>query len=252
MCAPIYDTVERNLVYETMEVPYSLGKLPLSFTKKHFLFSSCSVNKKVSPKLWFIKFFILFISSHGDTRNSKFYIKGSDFNEDSFLKTTISYGEMVRHLNSFSGKKTIWLDACKSGAGVQTAFAGLEKGNKEALAAKAALTKRQKAVSSALHNIIDSQEGIITLTSSKAEENSYECHDCKNGVFTHALLKGLRLADADNNSIIYIDELYKYIREEMPNIINNQVYKILPVKKRPSQTPMLRNKIGNIPIFMLN
>ncbi len=182
--------------------------------------------------------FILFISSHGDTKNSNFYIKGSDFKEDSFLKTTISYGEMVDHLNSFAGKKTIWLDACRSGAG---------------LAAKGAvLTRKQKAISSALHNIIDSQEGIITLTSSKAEENSYECYTCENGVFTHALLKGLRLADKNNDTVIYIDELFDYIQKEMPNIINNEVYKIVPIKKRPTQTPMLRNKIGNIPIFMLN
>lgn len=57
------------------------------------------------------------------------------------------------------------------------------------------------------------QSGTALLLSSKAEETSLESRGLRQGIFSHFLMRGLEGdADADNNGIVTIKELFSYIQ----------------------------------------
>ncbi len=58
----------------------------------------------------------------------------------------------------------------------------------------------------------DTNGGVALLMSSKAEELSLEDHGLRQGVFTYYVLQGLKgAADANNDYLVTIKELYKYV-----------------------------------------
>ncbi len=64
--------------------------------------------------------------------------------------------------------------------------------------------------------------GAVVISSSSGNEYSLEGDQWQNGVFTYALLQGLkeRKADADGNQIIHVSELQKYVIEQVQTLTN--------------------------------
>ena len=65
--------------------------------------------------------------------------------------------------------------------------------------------------------------GTAVLMSSKAEEKSLEYSGLRQGIFSHFLLKGLHgWADSDNNELVSISELFKYVSENVRTFTDQQ------------------------------
>ncbi|MGC9418072.1 MAG: caspase family protein [Rhodovulum sp.] len=57
---------------------------------------------------------------------------------------------------------------------------------------------------------------VTVFTSSTAGETSYEHPDWENGAFTEALLEAFREADYDNDTLIRLSDLSRYLAERVP------------------------------------
>ena len=166
---------------------------------------------------------ILFVSAHGFMLNNELRLQGSDYSPSRQDETSVSFKRSILDkLEQIPIKKIIFLDACHSGGKGSVADINQEIGK--------------------LNRI---QKGIVIVASSQEAEESYEDGKWKNGAFTHALLKGLNTsaADEDNNRIITLDELDKYLQTEVPRMVQE-------VKQKPQHPKMLNKELGNIAVFV--
>jgi hypothetical protein len=84
-------------------------------------------------------------------------------------------------------------------------------------------------ISDAFLDRIIGGKGTIIITASGANEVSAENEEFKHGVFTHYLLEGLKgKADTDNDSLITVDEVYRYVSDQVPKATGQEQH---PVKK---------------------
>ncbi len=166
---------------------------------------------------------MLFISSHGFTKDSVLFLKGSDFRPLAPISSSLDYRFVLQNLAQIQCKKVVFIDACFSGAG--------KRGYKD--------------INDAVKNLGKYQSGLTTFASSSGDEPSNEDAAWRNGAFTEAVLKGLNgAANTDGDEFITIGELWKFIEKEVPRIVR-QV-------KGIQQTPQLnRHELSEIPIFSL-
>jgi hypothetical protein len=76
---------------------------------------------------------------------------------------------------------------------------------------------------------IASGKGTVILTASGANEVSTESDEFKHGIFTYFLLEGLKgKADVDRDSLITVDELYRYVSDKVARASGQEQH---PVKK---------------------
>jgi len=136
-----------------------------------------------------------------------FYFSGHGL-EGCFLPVDYDgYNNKLRHeevkqiLQQSKAKHKLCIaDACHSGT--------LSYGN-GALAAKGPVPVSLQRYYQAFE---DTNGGVALLMSSKAEELSLEDHGLRQGVFTYYVLQGLKgAADTDNDYLVTIKELYKYV-----------------------------------------
>ena len=172
---------------------------------------------------------ILFISSHGliSGNERKFRIEGEDFDPDNPKFTSIVYEEdILPVLNDLPCKKLLFIDACHSG------IQGAKSANRT-IAINRAITKLNK-----------QKNGLAVISSSRENEESFEDASWENGAFTEAILKGLRsgLADQDQDKIITVNELYNYLKREVPAMVKT-------VKNKQQNPIMISNGMGNMPVF---
>jgi len=66
--------------------------------------------------------------------------------------------------------------------------------------------------------------GAVVISSASGTEFSYESSEWNNGVFTYALLEGLKTNNADKNkdNIIKISEVRNYTTDKVVNITNGK------------------------------
>jgi uncharacterized caspase-like protein len=90
---------------------------------------------------------------------------------------------------------------------------------------------------STTENFAFSEPGVIGFYSSTESQKSNESEKWSNGIFTKALIEGLKgkAVDADGN--ITLDNLEKYIRETVRKATNGK------------QMPIFENKQGNFILF---
>ena len=169
----------------------------------------------------------MFISSHGyiEKQDEKFRIQGDDFNGVYYSTTSVSYEYITEKLDKMQCKKLVFIDACHSGG------------------AKASVS----AINDAIIELTQKVDGITTLTSSSADEISYEHANWQNGAFTEIILKGLSgKADANTNGIITVNELYSYLENNVPDLVKSQY-------NGQTQHPNLtRSDLGDLPIFVVD
>ena len=143
---------------------------------------------------------VVFIGSHGTARNKDTadvnYIATSDTElepEDNLFATSIPLVEIsdIVRTRIKARRTVILLDTCHSGAAAATA-----EGRADSSASQAALDRIRQGY------------GRVILTSSQADELSYEGRPYANGYFTHFLIEALR---KDNHSSI--EQVYAEVRD---------------------------------------
>ncbi len=158
---------------------------------------------------------LVFISSHGKNSRDGFKLLPSNYDPRYERIRSIDFQEdIVQELNRIQCKKAVFIDACHSGAADSKEMTDLARA--DALTQLAALNP-----------------GLNTMSSCGANEMSYEDAAWQNGAFTEAILEafantpvtgpnGTYQADADNNSIITLAELYNYLRQRVPQMVKQQ------------------------------
>ena len=171
---------------------------------------------------------MLFISSHGFLdAEKKFRIQGDDYHPARPRSTSVSYQEdIIRILEDLPCKKIVFVDACHSGGGARSNVMDI---NYE------------------IEKLNKSKTGTTVIVSSRAEEESYEDVRWQNGAFTEAILQGLAKgkADTDQNKIITINELFRYVSLEVPNMVGR-------FKKKPQHPKMLNDELGDVAIYVVS
>lgn len=169
---------------------------------------------------------VLYLSSHGFIDgNGKLRIQGDDYDSGKRRTTSVSYeSDIVDVLSLIPCKKLIFIDACYSGG---------SKGD------NGQVDKKIRELSE--------KRGFTTIVSSRGNEASYEDDDWQNGAFTEAIVEGLynARADEDKNRFITINELWHYIRDRVPRLVER-------VKNKPQHPSLLRNDLGDAAIFSVN
>lgn len=147
--------------------------------------------------------FLIYFSSHGMVDdNGKFRLLGSDFESEREEKTSINFEKEIQiPLAALKCKTFIFLDACKSGGAI---------GNKAS----------DYEINSAIRNLINSNYDISIISSSKASESSWEDDLWENGAFTKAIKEALSEGKGGNSSIIKIGQLYNYLNNRVPKLVN--------------------------------
>jgi len=148
-------------------------------------------------------YFVIFFASHGDVEESEGrevpYFIVHDTDPRDFAKTAVKmdvFFETIKNMRARSGLALV--DTCHS-AGI---VSGVRGGSNRA----SALLDRE---------LSKLGGGIGVLVSCKQNQKSFE--DVENGVFTWAVIEGLRsFADRDNDGFVRLFELADYVRERVP------------------------------------
>ena len=138
---------------------------------------------------------LVYFSGHGLEIEAESYIVPSDTKLSNPALTAIPI-EVVKDQmrRSKASKKILILDACHSGEGKATAKMG-----------------------SILQRTLDDAEGMVTLASCGLNESSYEMKDKPHGAFTYFLmeaLKGRGTTDRDQDGLISVSEVNRYVYEQ--------------------------------------
>jgi len=173
---------------------------------------------------------ILFLSSHGFVENDDLRLQGSDFTPSARLSTSLSYkNDILNLLDELPCKKLVFLDACHSGA----------SGSKASI----------ENVNYHIEKLNQLKEGTTIIASSQKEEQSYEDKAWQNGAFTEAIVDGLKNGKADltvkgnQNGIITIDELFEYLKSEVPAMVGQ-------IKNEAQHPIMTSNELQNVAIYI--
>lgn len=157
---------------------------------------------------------LLFFSGHGAKEGDATYFLPVNAESNDLFSTSVNFDDIKTATRRLKDKKCriiVFMDACHSGA-----------------------LYGQKSV---VENYALSEPGIIGFYSSTASQKSNESEKWKNGIFTKALLEGLKGKAADANGDITLDKLEAYIRETVRSATNG------------AQMPIFENKQGNFVLF---
>ncbi len=167
---------------------------------------------------------IIYFAGHGATENDimspdgdglEKYLLTSDTNPNDLYASALPMRELSHILKRIRSERLIFIvDSCYSGSsGGRTINSIGYRAN----------------LSDAFLDRISSGKGKIILTASGANEVSAEFDELQHGVFTYYLLEGLSgMADIDNDRLISVDEVYKYVSEHVPQATHQEQH---PVKK---------------------
>lgn len=157
---------------------------------------------------------LLFFSGHGAKEEGSTYFLSVNAESNDLFSSAVNFDEIrsaTRRLLDKKCKIIIFMDACHSGA---------------------LYGQKSTAESFAL-----AEPGVIGFYSSTENQKSNESDKWSNGIFTKALLEGLKGSAADAQGDITLDQLEKYIRETVRKSTNG------------TQMPIFENKMGNFVLF---
>jgi WD40 repeat protein len=181
---------------------------------------------------------IVFVASHGLLDNKLDYYLAThdvDFNNPSV--NGLSYSALEDLLDGIPArKKLMFIDACHSGevdkeeseliAANTTESNGVKFRGFKVVKTKPKVTglKTSFELMTELFTDIRKNNGAIVISSAGGGEFAYESSEWNNGVFTYALLEGLKTgnADADKNKEITVSELRDYVFDRVKKLTNGQ------------------------------
>jgi len=167
---------------------------------------------------------IIFFAGHGATERDaaspdgdglEKYLLPFDTDPADLYTTAMPMVEVARIFNRIRSERLVFIaDACYSGgSGGRTISVADMRAN----------------IGDGFLERVVGGRGKVIITASAANEVSVEKDDLQHGVFTYYLLEGLRgKADLDRDSMITVDEAYRYLYEQVPKATGQEQH---PVKK---------------------
>jgi tetratricopeptide (TPR) repeat protein len=165
---------------------------------------------------------VVFFAGHGAPEGQQTYWLTYDTDPTSLYASTLSNDAVVDMLNRINTKRVVtFIDACYSGASIKTSTS-----------TRAFVEDPFKAFEG---------QGTMTITSSDGNQQSLEDGKLKHGIFTYRLLEALQgKADYNADGIVMADEVWKYIKDHVP-----EDARALSHKQDPK---VVANYTGYIPI----
>jgi uncharacterized caspase-like protein len=167
---------------------------------------------------------IIFFAGHGATERDaaspdgdglEKYLLPFDTDPADLYTTAMPMVEVARIFNRIRSERLVFIaDACYSGgSGGRTINVADMRAN----------------IGDGFLERVVGGRGKVIITASAANEVSVEKDELQHGVFTYYLLEGLRgKADLDRDSMITVDEAYRYVYELVPKATGQEQH---PVKK---------------------
>jgi hypothetical protein len=167
---------------------------------------------------------IIFFAGHGATEKDVMspdgdglekYLLAYDADPEDLYATALPMGEISKIFHRIRSERLVFIaDSCYSGAsGGRTIGISGVRAN----------------LSESFFDRLASGKGRVILSASGANEVSAEKDELKHGVFTYYLIEGWKgKADADGDGIITVDEVYRYVSEQVPRATGQAQH---PVKK---------------------
>jgi len=158
---------------------------------------------------------VIFVATHGTARSQDTadvnYVVTSDTDlqsEDSLFATALPMVELsdIVRTRVKARRTAIFLDTCHS-AGATSTLPERATGLADSAPSASALERIRQGVGRAI------------LASSQEDQVSFEGPPFQNGYFTHFLLAALR----QNNGMDTIEQVYAYVRDELPKAVSAQV-----------------------------
>jgi WD40 repeat protein len=167
---------------------------------------------------------VLFLAGHGVTSDDgEFFFLPVDGDEDKPEITGVSGADLVRRLRRMTGRVMVFLDTCYAGALFSQR------------------TRSPASVASIINEMRASYTGVVVYSATTDRERAAERRDLGNGVFTHALLRGLA-GEADQHprdGAIRIQELSYFLAEEVRRVTGG--------RQKPTFTAP--DAVPNLPLF---
>jgi len=152
---------------------------------------------KIEPK----DIVIIFLAGHGYTEKREYYFLTIDGRVDDLRTTALDYTQLKRTMTRLNGKVLFFIDTCHAsqlmGGGLPLDFAGMA------------------------NDLKSPENGIIVFTASKKNESSHEDVSWENGVFTEALLEGLKGKAYPHQGKVSFTSLNLYISRRIPELISS-------------------------------
>jgi hypothetical protein len=167
---------------------------------------------------------VIFFAGHGATERDATSLDGDglekyllpfDTDPADLYSTAMPMVEVGRILNRIRSERLVFIaDACYSGASGGRTIS---------------VTGVRANIGDGFLERVTGGRGKMIITASAANEVSVEKDELKHGVFTYYLLEGLRgKADLDRDSMITVDEAYRYVYDQVPQATGQEQH---PVKK---------------------
>ncbi|MBE6329127.1 MAG: hypothetical protein E7072_03275 [Bacteroidales bacterium] len=157
---------------------------------------------------------LLFFSGHGAKEGAETYFLSSNAESNDLFSSAVDFDIIKSALKRLKDRKCriiIFMDACHSGS--------------------------MYGVKSVTETFSMAEPGVIGFYSSTEAQKSNESEQWENGIFTKALLEGLKGAAVDQEGNITLDALELYIREQVRKATGGR------------QMPIFENRQGNYILF---
>ncbi|WP_445633389.1 hypothetical protein NSTC745_05044 [Nostoc sp. DSM 114161] len=177
---------------------------------------------------------LFYFSGHGivEPNTQQAFLCLADTQKSDLQNTALALQELLQLLgNSGAQNQLVWLDACHSGG---MTLRGITK--------EPLLNATPKMVE-VLQQCAAKSKGFYALLSCDTNQQSWEFPELGHGVFTYYLMKGLQGEAADNQGLIYVDNLYRYVYHKTLQYIdksNQQLRLINQQKKNKGETQIFR------------
>jgi WD40 repeat protein len=184
---------------------------------------------------------IVFFSGHGFA-GDVLYLRGYHGERRESPIDLVSFDKFREMEDYIKCKKFIFVDACHSGLADDAAntdagiFDWLRYCDMEQASNAFHIREAQR-------KLLKSNEGWMLMNSSNGQELSNEYEGFQNGIFTEALLLGLGefKADVNGNGLISIDELFNFVKQQMPQLCKDAA--------KNTQTPGINNNLDDLEFF---
>ena len=163
---------------------------------------------------------IVFAAGHGMTDpKGRFWFLTEDADPDELSSTAVSKDDIADVLYDLPGKKLLFLDACHSGAALQSGTRGVE----------------QTDITSAVNDFAQTEGGVVAYAASTGKEFSFENEQWGHGAFTKALIEGFGgQADLLHKGTITTATLDLFLENRVKELTNGRQH---PVMNRPTTVP---------------
>jgi Caspase domain len=170
---------------------------------------------------------VLFLAGHGMTEDKDFFFLPVEADQDRAEVTGLSSEALKRRLGRIPGRVLVILDTCYAGA-----LAGSRPRN-----LPPDMDKLQSELSAA-------ETGAVVYSATTGRQRAAEIDELRNGVFTKALLGGLR-GEADRypaDGVIRMNELGVFLAEEVKRLTDG----------KQASTFVSLDPIRDVPLFMVS